>query len=158
LIDDVAFHAHNLGDVHDAARAIAQTRGLNDDIDRSDDHFPDRFGRQREAAHSDHGFHTADGFTRTVGVQRSHRAVVAGIHGLQKVKRFRAPHLAHDDPFRTHTQTVLDELPHRDLAFAFNVRRACLEAHNVRLLELKFRGVFAGDDPLLRLDRIRSGS
>ena len=28
--DDVAFHAHHLGDVGDAARAVAQARGLHD--------------------------------------------------------------------------------------------------------------------------------
>ena len=28
--DDVAFHAHHLGDVGDAARAVAQARGLDD--------------------------------------------------------------------------------------------------------------------------------
>src|SRR6185369_7451429 len=30
--DGVAFHAHHLGDVGDAARAVAQTRGLHDDV------------------------------------------------------------------------------------------------------------------------------
>ena len=33
--DDVAFHAHHLGDVGDAARAVAQARGLDDDVDRA---------------------------------------------------------------------------------------------------------------------------
>jgi hypothetical protein len=67
-------------------------------------------------------------------------------------KRFRATHLTHDDPFRTHTQTVLHEVAHGDLARAFKVRRAGFEAHNVRLLELQFRGVFAGDDALFLVD------
>src|SRR5215813_11692111 len=30
--DGVAFHAHHLGDVGDAARAVAQARGLHDDV------------------------------------------------------------------------------------------------------------------------------
>ena len=33
--DDVAFHAHHLGDVGDPARAVAQARGLHDDVDRA---------------------------------------------------------------------------------------------------------------------------
>src|SRR4051812_34872676 len=39
--DGVAFHAHHLGDVGDAARAVAQARGLDDDVDRSADHLAD---------------------------------------------------------------------------------------------------------------------
>src|SRR6185503_4032911 len=35
--DGVAFHAHHLGNVGDAARAVAQTRGLHDDVDRGAD-------------------------------------------------------------------------------------------------------------------------
>src|SRR6478672_2456383 len=37
--DGVAFHAHHLGDVGDAARTVAQTRGLYDDVDRGADHL-----------------------------------------------------------------------------------------------------------------------
>src|SRR5207253_8223610 len=39
--DGVAFHAHHLGDVGDAARAITKARGLHDDIDRGADHLAD---------------------------------------------------------------------------------------------------------------------
>src|SRR6266850_5195002 len=47
--DGVAFHAHHLGDVGDAARAVAQTRGLHDDVDRGADHLADGARGQREA-------------------------------------------------------------------------------------------------------------
>ena len=93
-----------------------------------------------------------EGFARAVGVERAHRAVVAGVHGLQKVERFGSADFADDDAFRTHTQTVLDEIAHGDLAFAFDVRRAGFKTHHVRLLQLKFGGVFAGDDALVGLD------
>src|SRR6266540_3037922 len=56
--DGVAFHAHHLGDVGDAARAVAQARGLYDDVDRGADHLADGARGQREAAHRDHGFAT----------------------------------------------------------------------------------------------------
>src|SRR5436190_13475544 len=39
--DGVAFHTHHLGDVGDAARAVAQARGLHDDVDRGADHLAD---------------------------------------------------------------------------------------------------------------------
>src|SRR3954468_3894072 len=39
--DGVAFHAHHLGDVGDAARTVAQARGLDDDVDRGADHLAD---------------------------------------------------------------------------------------------------------------------
>jgi hypothetical protein len=93
-----------------------------------------------------------------VGVQRAHRAVMAGVHGLQQVEGLRSAHLAHDDPFGTHTQTVLDQVAHRDLALALKVGRAGFEAHDVRLLQLKFGGVFAGDDALVLVDESRSDS
>src|SRR5262245_16584635 len=52
--DDVAFHADDLGDVGDAARSVAQARGLHDDVDRPAQHFPDRARGKRIAAHGDH--------------------------------------------------------------------------------------------------------
>src|SRR5690606_3610753 len=39
--DHVALQAHHLGDVGDAAAAVAQARGLDDDVDRADDHLAD---------------------------------------------------------------------------------------------------------------------
>src|SRR6185437_15922157 len=105
-------------------------------------------------AHCDHGFATRQGFARVVGVQRAHRAVVAGIHGLQQVKGFGSANFADDDTFRTHAQAVADQFAHSDLALAFEIRRARLEAYHVRLLELQFGGVFTGDDALVVIDEL----
>jgi hypothetical protein len=138
--------------VGDAARAVAQASGLNDDVDRADDHFADGLRGQAIAAHGDHRFQTADGLARRVGVQRAHRAVVAGVHGLQQVERLGTAHLADDDPFRTHPQAVLHQIAHGDPAAAFEIGRPSLQAHHVRLLQLQFGGVFAGDHPLARVD------
>ena len=41
-----------------------------------------------------------------VGVQRAHRAVVAGVHGLQQVERLGSADFADDDAFGPHTQAV----------------------------------------------------
>src|SRR5580692_7372009 len=150
--DDVAFHAHHLGDVGDAARTVAQAGGLHDDIDGGADHLADGARRQRVAAHGDHRFKTGERLARHVGVQRAHRAVVAGVHGLQQGEGFLAAHLADDDAFRAHTQTVAHQVAHGDLALAFEVGWPRFQPHHVRLLQLQFGGVLAGDDALVVVD------
>ena len=77
---------------------------------------------------------------------------MAGVHGLQQVERLGSAHLAHDDAFGAHTQAVLDQVAHGDLALAFQVGRAGFQAHHMRLLQLEFGGVLAGDDALLGID------
>ncbi|MGC4064101.1 MAG: hypothetical protein QM784_05560 [Polyangiaceae bacterium] len=67
-------------------------------------------------------------------------------------------HLAHDDPLGTHTQAVLDEIAHGDLALALEVGRARFETHHVRLLELELGRVLAGDDALVVVDACRTCS
>ena len=91
-------------------------------------------------------------FARAVGVERAHRAVMAGVHRLQQVERLGSAHFAHDDAFGTHTQTVPDEVAHGDLALPFEVGRAGFQTHHMGLLQLKFGGVFAGDDALVGVD------
>ena len=93
-----------------------------------------------------------------VGVQRAHRAVVAGVHRLQQVERLGSAHLADDDALGPHAQAVLDQVAHGDLALAFEVGRARFQAHHVRLLQLQFGGVLAGDDALVVVDVAASGS
>jgi hypothetical protein len=86
-------------------------------------------------------------------VQRAHRAVVARIHGLQQIESLRSAHFADDDSFWPHTQTVTHEIPHGDLALTLEIRRPRLESHDVRLLQLQLRSVFAGDDALIVVDK-----
>ncbi len=78
---------------------------------------------------------------------------MAGVHGLQEVERLGATDFADDDPLGTHTQAVLDEITHGDHAFAFDVGGARFEANHVRLLQLKFGRVLAGDDTFVGIDR-----
>ena len=88
-------------------------------------------------------------------MQRAHRAVVAGVHRLQQVERLGSAHFADDDAFGPHAQAVLDQVAHGDLAFAFEVGRAGFQAHHVRLLQLQFGRVLAGDDALVVVDEVR---
>ena len=150
--DDVTFHTHDFGDMRDTSRTVTQTRGLNDDIDGTADHFPDRARRKRIPAHRNHRFKARERFARHVGVQRAHRTVVAGVHRLQQVEGFRSAHLANDDPLGPHAQTIAHQVTHRDLALAFEVRRPRLQTDHVRLLQLQFRRIFAGDDALIIID------
>ena len=55
----------------------------------------------------------------------------------------------------THTQAVPDQVAHGDLAFALEVGRARFQAHRVRLLQLQFGRVLAGDDALVVVDELR---
>src|SRR5450830_1973089 len=80
---------------------------------------------------------------------RSHRAVMSGVHGLQKVERLCTTNLADHDALGPHAQAVPHKVAHGDLALAFEVGRASLQTYDVRLLELKLGGVLAGDDALV---------
>ena len=90
-----------------------------------------------------------------VGVERGERAVVAGVHGLEHVQHLVAADLADDDAVGAHTQGVAHQVARRDLALAFDVRRARLQAHDVRLLELELGRVLDGDDALVGRDEAR---
>ena len=92
---------------------------------------------------------------RRVGVDRRHRAVMAGVHRLQHVEGLGAAHLADDDAVGAHAQRVADELALRDLADAFDVGRARLHLHDVRLLQPQLDGVFDRDDALVAVDVLR---
>ena len=85
---------------------------------------PHGLQRQLEAGHHDHGFQPGEGVARRVGVQRGHRAFVAGVHGLEHVERLGAAALADDDPLGPHTQGVAHQVGGRDRALAFDVRPA----------------------------------
>src|SRR5690606_21117399 len=123
------------GDVRDASRAVAQAGGLYDDVDRAHDDFADGALRKRKPPHGDHRFYAVEAFARTVGVDGSHRSVMTRVHRLQQVEHLRSANLAHDDALGAHAQAVLDEVTHRDLAFALEIGWPRLEAHHMRLLK-----------------------
>src|SRR5262249_50840136 len=75
--------------------------------------------------------------------------VVACVHGLKKIERLGTANLADNDALWTHTQAVFDKLAHGNFAASFKVWRPSFETHHMRLLELQFGGVLAGDDALI---------
>ena len=144
--DDFSLHAEQLGDVGDPSRSVAQTCGLNNDVNSRADHLLDDVVRKMEAAHDHHRYDAAYRVARGIRVQCAHRTLVPGIHRLQQIERLRPAHFANDDSLGPHAQAVLDQVAHPDLADALGIWRTRLEANDVRLLELQFGRVLAGDD------------
>src|SRR5207302_8544901 len=153
--DRLAFHAGHLGDAGDLAGAVTQAAQLAEDVDRAGDLLPNGFDRELDARHQHQGFETRKGVARAVRVDCGHRAVVAGVHGLQHVERFAGAALTHDDPLGPHAQGVDDETLDRDLALAVDVLGARLQPADVLLVELELGGVLDRDDPVIRRDEAR---
>ncbi len=87
-------------------------------------------------------------------MEGAHRTVVASVHCLQQIESLRSAYFADDDSFWAHTQAVADEVAHGDLALAFEIGRPRFKAHDVRLLQLQFRSVFAGNDTFVMVDKL----
>src|SRR5579862_2694303 len=81
--DDVFFQSRNLGDVNALPGAITQARQLHDNRDRGSNLLPYRFFRNIDAGHRYHRLEAHQCVPRCVGMDRRHRAFVAGIHRLQ---------------------------------------------------------------------------
>ena len=154
--DDVAFHAGDLRDTGHFARAVAETRLLNDDLNRGGDLVAHGALGKVDSAHPDHRFHARQRVARRVGMDGRQRPVVTRIHRLEHVERFLAADLAHDDAIGSHTQRIDDKLALAHGALAFDVRRSRLEPRHVLLTQLQFRRVLDGDDALVFRDEART--
>src|ERR1700687_2275125 len=146
-LDIAVFDSGDLGHADDAADTTTQPGLLNDQVDGGPDRLPDSPRRQVLSRLEHKGLETDQALVRVVGVDRGHRTIVAGVHGLEHVQRLTTSTLTDDDPVGSHTQTALDELADGHRAFAFHVRRTRLELDPVRLLKLELRGVLTRDQP-----------
>ena len=104
--DHFAFHAGHFRDRHHAARAILKTRGLHNQVHSRRNLGSGRLLRHFDPGHGDHVFQTRHTIARRVGVDRGHRAVVAGVHGLKHVDDFFTTGFPNDDAVGTHTKRV----------------------------------------------------
>ena len=136
----------------DAARSIAETRGLNEQIDGGGNLLPDGADSHVGVSHADHHFQAAQAVARGVGMQRGERSIVTRVHGLQHVERFLGADLSHNDAVGAHTQRVDHQLADVDGARAFHVGRPGFHARHMRLLQAQLGGVFDGDDALVFRD------
>ena len=148
----LAFHAGDLLDAGQLARAVAQPVRLDDDADRGGDLRPRRLGGQVHAGHRDHAFEPRQRVARRVGMHRGHRAFVAGVHRLQHVERLGTARLAQDDAVGPHAQRVAHQRALRHFAAPLDVRRPGLQAHDVRLLQLQLGRILDRHDPLVDRD------
>ncbi len=146
--DRVAFHAGDLGDVGDLARAVGQAGALDDEVDRRGDLLADGARGQVEAGHEHQRLEARERVARRVGVQRGQRAVVAGVHRLEHVERLAAAALADDDAVGPHAQRVDHQLADGDFALALDARRLALERDDVVLRQAQFRRVLDRHDAL----------
>ena len=110
---------------------------------------------QLDAGHEDHRLESGEHVARRVGVAGRHRAVVAGVHGLEHVERLTAAALADDDAIGPHAQGVAHQLADGDRALAFDVRRPRLERDDVLLAQLQLGRVLDRDDALVVGDERR---
>src|SRR5205085_716056 len=140
------FQAGDFGNADDLAATAGEAAGLDDELDGAGDLVAHGACGDVVAGHHDHDFDTRQGVAGVVGVNRGHGAFVTGVHGLEHVQGLGAAALADDHAIGAHTQAVLDQVALIDFAFAFDVGRSGLEAHDVGLLELEFGGVLDGDD------------
>ena len=156
-LDDVVLHPAHLGDRDDAAHPVALALDLNDQVDGAGDLPADRLLRELATGHHDHVFETHDGIAGAVGVDRTERAVVAGIHRLEHVEALGTADLAQDDAVRSHAQRIPHQVALIDLAGPLGAHRARLQPDHVRLLQLQLRGILDRDDPVGRIDLLGQG-
>src|SRR6266576_1118390 len=118
-------------------------------MDRGADRLPDGSRRQILSGLKDKSLETHQALSRVVGVNRRHRAIVAGVHSLEHVEGFATTALTDDDAVRPHTQTALDQLSDWHRALALDVGWPRLELNPVGLLQLKLGCVLACDEALV---------
>ena len=103
-----------------------------------------------EAAESCEGLEPGGHFGGIVRVDGSRAAVVTGVEGGQQVDHLRAPHLADDDPVRSHPQRLPHQVADGNLAHPFDIRAARDQLHQVRMSRFQLGGVLHADDAFLR--------
>ena len=139
----------------DLARAVLEAVLVDDEVDGRADLLADGPQRQVHAGHEHHRLEAAEHVARGVGVAGRHRAVVAGVHGLEHVERLAGAALPDHDAVGAHAQGVAHELADRDGALALDVRRPRLQGDHVLLAELELGGILDGDDALVIGDERR---
>src|SRR6266545_4416224 len=124
----VAVDADDFGDAGHLSGSVTQARSVDHDVDGAGKLLANYLVGYVLARHHHHGLETREGIARRVGVHGGHGAVVARVHGLQHVERFRPARFTHDDTVRTHTQGVDYKVALRNRSRAFDVHGARLQA------------------------------
>ena len=102
--DDAAFHASEGGNLVHLPAAIRVALEMHDELQRGGDLLADDELGQVAVTHEHHRLESGERRAHGVRVDGRHRAVMAGVHGLQHLERLAAAALADDDAVGTHTQ------------------------------------------------------
>ena len=123
--DDLALHALHLGDVGDAAGAVAQPGDLDDEVDGGGDLLADGPQRQVHAGHQHQRLEPGDRVARAswrarwTASRRGRCSSPAACPALSPPR-----HLADDDAVGPHAQRVAHQVADGDLALALDVAAA----------------------------------
>src|SRR5690242_10115038 len=131
--DDLAFHAADLANALNAPYTIAHALDMHEDIDGTRDLGAQSAQRQVSSRHQHHVFEPEQRIAWAVGVDRGHRPIMAGVHGLEHVKGFVASNLADDDAIWAHPKGVAQEFALGNCTDTLDVRRARFQLHDMRL-------------------------
>jgi hypothetical protein len=131
--DDITLHPLDLGHIGDFSGSVLEAVLLNDQVDRRRDLFADGAHGKVHPGHQTHRLQTRERVARSIGVSGRHRAIVTGVHRLEHVERFATAALSNDNPLRTHSERVDNEIADRDFAFAFDIGRTRLKPDDVIL-------------------------
>src|SRR5579872_814491 len=80
-------------------------------------------------------------------MNRGQRTGMACVEGIEQGPGFDSTHFAQDDPVRSPAESGLQKVVERDVGFE-GVGLA-FDCQNVRLLDVKLRGIFDDDDSIL---------
>src|SRR5690606_4271069 len=119
------------GNGQDAALSTGKPADLDDEIQRAGDLAAQAVLAALVACKAGQHLDPVQAFARRVGVQRRHRAFVAGVHGLQHVHDLSAAHFAHHHAVRTHAQAVADEVAYGHATAAVVAALARLQPDDV---------------------------
>src|SRR5437867_903205 len=86
--DDTLIHSRDFRNVGHTPATVAHSRDLDHDGNCRRHLLPDCTLRQVDVGHGDHGFQAGKRIAAGIGMDGGHRALVAGVHGLQHVESF----------------------------------------------------------------------
>ena len=90
-------------------------------------------------------------------MNRGHRTIVAGVHGLQHFQHFCATHFPHNNAVRAHAQAVAQQVTNGNHTRAFKATGAAFHAHHMGVRQGQFSRVFNRDHTLIGRDEPRNG-
>ena len=121
---------------------------MDDDMNSRRDVTANDRNRDFHPPHRHHDFQSCNGITSIIRVDRRQRTFVSSVHGLQHVNRFRPADFADDQPIRSHSQCISDQVSVSQCPASFGVRQSTFQPNNVGMQRSQFHRVFHGNEAL----------